>query len=177
GERAAAIRHAVERGVSFFDTAPTYGAGESERLLGRVLKADRERVAIATKVGPRDEPRGSLEASLRRLDTDYVDIVQLHETLERWEWQLEKLHALQRAGRSLIGLALGWLCARPGVSIVLVGAKNAAQVDETFVPDPRPLTPDTCRAIDAIVADVFRPATGTPQLGDAARTWGERERF
>ena len=286
GERAAAIRHAVERGVSFFDTAPTYGAGESERLLGRVLKADRERVAIATKVGPRDEPRGSLEASLRRLDTDYVDIVQLHETLERWEWQLEKLHALQlagkalavglcnathgqleraltlaplatyqapyslfdrdveerdlplcrarglaflayrplaaglltgkyeappqfadgdhrqriywfkgkeferrrrvierlrpiaqREGRSLIGLALGWLCARPGVSIVPVGAKNAAQVDETFVPDPRPLTPDTCRAIDAIVADVFRPATGTPQLGDAARTWGERERF
>src|SRR5207245_10954243 len=44
-------------------------------------------------------------------------------------------------------------------------------------PRPRPLTPDTCRAIDAIVADVFRPATGTPQLGDAARTWGERERF
>src|SRR5437899_9089852 len=61
GERAAAIRHAVERGVSFFDTAPTYGAGESERLLGRVLKADRERVAIATKVGPRDEPRRSEE--------------------------------------------------------------------------------------------------------------------
>src|SRR5947199_6630093 len=60
GERAAAIRHAVERGVSFFDTAPTYGGGESERLLGRVLKPDREHVAIATKVGPHDDPRGSL---------------------------------------------------------------------------------------------------------------------
>ena len=97
---------------------------------------------------------------------------------ERRRRVIERLRPIaQREGRSLIGLALGWLCARPGVSIVLVGAKNAAQVDETFVPDPRPLTPDTCRAIDAIVADVFRPATGTPQLGDAARTWGERERF
>ena len=285
-ERAAAIRHAVERGVTFFDTAPTYGGGESERLLGRVLKADRERVAIATKVGPRDDPRASLEDSLRRLNTDYVDLVQLHETLDRWEWQLEKLHALQLAGKalavglcnathrqleraltlaplatyqapynlfdrdveertlplcrdrrlaflayrplaagllggkyaappqfaegdhrrqiywfkgkeferrravidrlrpiaqgqeiSLIALALGWLRSQPGVSIVLVGARNGAQVDETFVPDPRPLTPEVCRAIDAIVADVFRPARSTPQLADAARTWGERERF
>jgi aryl-alcohol dehydrogenase-like predicted oxidoreductase len=104
-ERAAAIRHAVERGVTFFDTAPTYGTGESERLLGRVLKADRERVAIATKVGPRDDPRSSLEGSLRRLDTDYVDLIQLHETLERWEWQLERLHALQLEGKALaVGL-------------------------------------------------------------------------
>src|SRR5437773_8606655 len=105
GERAAAIRHAVERGVTFFDTAPTYGGGESERLLGRVLKGERERVAIATKVGPRHDPRASLEDSLRRLGTDYVDLVQLHETLERWEWQLEKLHALQLAGKALaVGL-------------------------------------------------------------------------
>ena len=290
-ERATAIRHAVERGVTFFDTAPSYGAGESERLLGRALKADRARVAIATKVGPRDDPRASLEGSLRRLDSDYVDLVQLHEPLERWEWRLEKLHTLQvegkalalglcnathlqleraltiaplatyqaaynlfdrdveerelplcrdrdlaflayrplaaglltgkytappappppqfaegdhrrqiywfkgreferrrcvierllpiaqREGLSLIGLALGWLRARPDVSIVLAGAKNAAQVDETFTPDSRPLTPDVGRAIDAIVADVFRPARPTPQLPEAARTWGERERF
>src|SRR3989442_7633849 len=100
-ERAAAIRHAVQRGVTFFDTAPSYGAGESERLLGRALKADRARVAIATKVGPRDEPRASLEASLRRLDSDYVDVVQLHEPLERWEWRLEKLHTLQVEGKAL----------------------------------------------------------------------------
>src|SRR3989442_4032260 len=93
-ERAAAIRHAVERGVTFFDTAPSYGAGESERLLGQALKADRGRVAIATKVGPRDDPRASLEASLRRLDSDYVDVVQLHEPLERWEWRPEKIHPL-----------------------------------------------------------------------------------
>src|SRR3989442_14255524 len=100
-ERAAAIRHAVERGVTFFDTAPSYGAGESERLLGQALKADRGRVAIATKVGPRDDPRASLEASLRRLDSDYVDVVQLHEPLERWEWRPEELHTLQGQGEAL----------------------------------------------------------------------------
>src|SRR3989442_12765702 len=66
-ERESAIRRALERGITFFDTAPTYGDGESERLLGRALRAHRERVAIATKVGPHDDPRASLEGSLRRL--------------------------------------------------------------------------------------------------------------
>src|SRR6059058_5951749 len=69
--RLAAIHRALELGVTFFDTAPTYGDGTSETLLGQALKADRDRVAIATKVGPRDDPRRSLEASLRRLATDY----------------------------------------------------------------------------------------------------------
>src|SRR5437870_7474951 len=104
-DRLAAVRRAVELGITFFDTAPTYGDGASESLLGGALKADRDRVAIATKVGPRDDPRASLEASLRRLTTDYVDLVQLHEALERWEWQLEALYRLQLEGKALaIGL-------------------------------------------------------------------------
>jgi len=78
-DREAAVRLALERGVTFFDTAPTYGDGASETILGRALQRDRERVAIATKVGPHDDPRASLEASLRRLQTEYVDLVQLHE--------------------------------------------------------------------------------------------------
>jgi len=105
GDRLAAVRRALELGITFFDTAPTYGDGASESLLGRALKADRDRVAIATKVGPRDDPRRSLEASLRRLATDYVDLIQLHEALEGWERQLEQLHTLQEAGKALgIGL-------------------------------------------------------------------------
>jgi len=104
-ERLAALRLAHERGVTFFDTAPTYGGGDSERLLGRALKTYRDRVALATKVGPQDDPRHSLEDSLRRLDTDYVDLVQLHEALQRWEWQLEALHELQEEGKArAIGL-------------------------------------------------------------------------
>src|SRR2546429_1793070 len=104
-ERLAAIHRALELGVTFFDTAPTYGDGTSETLLGQALKADRDRVAIATKVGPRDDPRRSLEASLRRLAIDYVDLIQLHETLDGWERRLEQLHTLQEKGKALaVGL-------------------------------------------------------------------------
>ncbi len=104
-ERLAAIHRALELGVTFFDTAPTYGDGTSETLLGQALKADRDRVAIATKVGPRDDPRRSLEASLRRLATDYVDLIQLHEALDGWERRLEQLHTLQEKGKALaVGL-------------------------------------------------------------------------
>ena len=97
---------------------------------------------------------------------------------ERRRCVIERLRPIaQREGRSLIGLALGWLRAQPGVGMILVGAKNSAQVDQTFIADPRPLTPDTVAHIDAVIADVFRPARAMPQLGDAAQTWGERERF
>ena len=103
--REAAVRHALERGVTFFDTAPSYGDGASETLLGRVLRGRRDSVAIATKVGPRDDPRGSLEASLRRLGTEYVDLIQLHEALEGWEARLEALAGLQAQGKArTIGL-------------------------------------------------------------------------
>src|SRR5881398_2282031 len=90
-ERLAAIHRALELGVTFFDTAPTYGDGTSEALLGQALKADRDRVAIATKVGPRDDPRRSLEASLRRLATDYVDLIQLQ---DRKSTRLNSSHRL-----------------------------------------------------------------------------------
>ncbi|HEX4629041.1 MAG TPA: aldo/keto reductase, partial [Gemmatimonadales bacterium] len=99
-DRLAAIERALECGITFFDTAPAYGDGASETLLGRVLATQRERVTIATKVGPHGDARGALEASLRRLATDYVDLVQLHETLDRWEWRLEQLVGLQAAGKA-----------------------------------------------------------------------------
>jgi aryl-alcohol dehydrogenase-like predicted oxidoreductase len=94
------VRHALDRGITFFDTAPTYGDGASEALLGRVLASRRALVTIATKVGPRDDPRASLGASLRRLATDYVDLVQLHEALDGWESRLETLHRLQEEGKA-----------------------------------------------------------------------------
>ena len=98
-ESTRAIHAALERGVTFFDTAANYGAGHSERILGEALKGRRDRVVIATKFGYEvDEARKSvmpygeveadsdvaahvrtdLEASLRRLGTDHVDVYQLH---------------------------------------------------------------------------------------------------
>jgi aryl-alcohol dehydrogenase-like predicted oxidoreductase len=92
-ESVRAIRRALDLGVTFFDTADTYGAGHSERVLGRALGKRRADVVVATKwgnvfdeetrtlTGGDDSPayaRRALTASLRRLDTDHVDLYQLH---------------------------------------------------------------------------------------------------
>jgi len=85
-----AINKALDLGCNFFDTADVYGFGHSESLLGKALKNKRDRVIVATKVGSdfyqgggfqtfTDEYiRFALEKSLDRLQTDYVDIYQLH---------------------------------------------------------------------------------------------------
>lgn len=83
------VARALERGLRFFDTANLYGNGESERILGRALRGRRAEVGIATKVGlarVRGKPEGlsaeqvtrSVEASLLRLGTEYVDLLYLH---------------------------------------------------------------------------------------------------
>lgn len=79
----AVVAHAVERGCNFFDTAEAYNDGASEAALGAALRGiPRERVLIATKVSPSNVGRGRLaahcEASLRRLQTDYVDLYMVH---------------------------------------------------------------------------------------------------
>lgn len=88
-----AIHRGLELGIDFFDTADVYGAGHSERVLGRALAGRRDRVVIATKFGnifdeatrqvtgesaSPDHIRRACEASLRRLDTDYIDLYQFH---------------------------------------------------------------------------------------------------
>ena len=88
-----AIHAALDYGVNFFDTADMYGAGHSEAVLGQALNGRRSQVVIATKFGDVMDPvtrramgmdarpefiRQSLEASLRRLGTDYVDLYQFH---------------------------------------------------------------------------------------------------
>ena len=90
-----AIHTALELGVNFFDTAANYGAGHSEVVLGRALKGKRDKVVIATKFGHIvneqektvygdaaqiiKNVRTDVENSLRRLQTDCIDIYQLHE--------------------------------------------------------------------------------------------------
>ncbi|HEX6361150.1 aldo/keto reductase [Actinophytocola sp.] len=92
-ESIAAIRRAVDLGVTFFDTADVYGAGRSERVLGRAITGHRDEVVIASKWGNVfDEDtkvltgadqsveymRKAIRASLQRLGTDYLDLYQLH---------------------------------------------------------------------------------------------------
>jgi aryl-alcohol dehydrogenase-like predicted oxidoreductase len=90
------VHAAVDAGINFFDTAPAYGAGHSEELLGHALAGQRDKVVIATKFGKKmdeerqwfgryDTPdevirniRHECEGSLRRLKTDYIDLYQFH---------------------------------------------------------------------------------------------------
>jgi aryl-alcohol dehydrogenase-like predicted oxidoreductase len=79
----AALREAVTRGVNYFDTAPGYGDGRSEALLGEALEGRRERVLFATKYAfhpglDRATRTERLRQSLTRLRADYVDVLQLH---------------------------------------------------------------------------------------------------
>jgi aryl-alcohol dehydrogenase-like predicted oxidoreductase len=109
------LRQALDAGINFFDTANVYSSGFSEEVLGRFLKAHvrREAVVIGTKVHGvmRNEPNGKglsrkaiffeLDQSLRRLQTDYVDLYQIH----RWDYEtpieetLEALHDLVKSGK------------------------------------------------------------------------------
>ncbi|OSQ42694.1 aldo/keto reductase [Thalassospira sp. MCCC 1A01428] len=110
------IRKALEAGINFLDTANIYSAGSSEEIIGRAIKdfTRREDVVLATKVfnRMRPGPNGAglsrkaifdeIDASLKRLGTDYVDLYQIH----RWDYgtpieeTLEALHDVVKAGKA-----------------------------------------------------------------------------
>lgn len=115
------IRHAVEQGINFFDTANSYSAGTSEIILGKLLRefTRREETVIVTKVffpanmwegANRPNEQGlsrkaimaNIDASLSRLGTDYVDLYQIH----RWDYHtpieetMEALHDVVKAGKA-----------------------------------------------------------------------------
>jgi aryl-alcohol dehydrogenase-like predicted oxidoreductase len=109
------IRQALDFGINFLDTANTYSDGSSEEIVGKALKlyARRDEIVLATKVyfpiGKDPNARGlsrkaifaQIDASLKRLDTDYVDLYQIH----RWdpktpiEETMEALHEVVKSGR------------------------------------------------------------------------------
>lgn len=99
---AAAIRHAIDRGINYFDTAPGYGGGRGEELFGHGLRGRRDRVVIATKVtgASADAVRRSVEQSLRHLGTDTIDLLQYH---GGWYTQ-EQLDGILRPGGALAGM-------------------------------------------------------------------------
>ena len=94
-----AVRDALAMGVTYFDTAPGYGDGLSEEIIGAALGADRQRVFLATKTSrPNWNPdgiRAELEASLRRLRADHVDLLQFHGA---WHTNEDAALILERGG-------------------------------------------------------------------------------
>ncbi len=113
-ESVRAIHTALDLGINFFDTAANYGTGHSERILARALEGKREKAIIATKFGfVVDEVakrvtfrtddhllhvRGECEDSLRRLNTDVIDLYQLHV----WDYPLERVPAMVDLLESLV---------------------------------------------------------------------------
>jgi aryl-alcohol dehydrogenase-like predicted oxidoreductase len=138
----AVVDEALERGITFFDTANTYGRGQSEEHLGEVLQGRRGEVVLATKFGmdmgdgkgprgSRDYIRQAVEASLRRLRTDVIDVYWYHKPDGQTPIAetLETLDELVRAG-----------------TVRAIGASNfdAAQIEEADVTArERGLTPFT----------------------------------
>ena len=112
-EEAIRLGHeAMDSGCTFFDTAPNYGLGKSEELLGKALKGRRDQVVISTKCGHQaddnqsfesDDIIASVEDSLKRLNTDYVDSLLLHnppfEVLDQSSPQFDVLEKLKRQGK------------------------------------------------------------------------------
>ncbi|MFC7440992.1 aldo/keto reductase [Laceyella putida] len=109
-----AIRAAVDHGVNFFDTAPFYGYGESERILGKTLKPVRDKVIIATKFGIVWDSKGDfafdvsrknilheIDESLKNLGTDYIDLYQVHWPDNKTPIQetMETLNELVQSGK------------------------------------------------------------------------------
>lgn len=111
------LKKALDMGINFFDTANAYSDGTSEEIVGRALKdfARRDEIVLATKVyfPMRNKPNvgglsrkaifASIDASLKRLGTDYVDLYQIH----RWDYEtpieetMEALHDVVKAGKAL----------------------------------------------------------------------------
>jgi aryl-alcohol dehydrogenase-like predicted oxidoreductase len=166
-----AIQRAIDRGVNFFDTAANYGAGHSERLLGKAFKGCREQIVIATKFGyhvdedgravvPYDTDennsdvashlRADVEASLRRLDTDYIDVYQLHVWGLAVERALDAREVLEEMVADGIIRTYGWSTDRAGAVRAFSTSRRCAVVQQglSVLDDPNADLLSLCEELD-----------------------------
>ncbi len=135
------VARALDAGINFFDTADAYADGESESLLGAALKRHRERIVLATKVGFRSGPPltqaglsrrhilWSVEQSLRRLQTDWIDVYIAHreDPYTPVEETLEALDTLVRAGKvRYLGFS-NWSAWRAAAALEIQRAQGLAR--------------------------------------------------
>jgi aryl-alcohol dehydrogenase-like predicted oxidoreductase len=142
-ESVRAIRRALDLGVTFFDTADAYGTGHSERVLARALGKRRDDAVIATKwgnlfdeerrlaIGSDDSPahaRRALTASLRRLDTDHIDLYQLHISDAEPERAAELRDTCEEFVREGLIRAYAWSTDDPARAAVFAEGPHCAAV-------------------------------------------------
>lgn len=144
----AAINKAIDLGVNFIDTAAVYGNGHSEKIIGKVLKTRKERVYIATKIPPlswppppnshakdafpKDKIIKSVEQSLKNLQVDCIDLIQLHSWRENWtndtDWY-ETLIELKKVGKvNFIGVSVHDNLEDEALGLIETGRIDSIQV-------------------------------------------------
>lgn len=143
-----AIRAGLDLGIDFFDTAANYGAGHSEMVLGKALNGKREKVVIATKFGyvidgkertvvnDQEATLGNIrqdcEASLQRLNTDYIDLYQLHVG----DYSPEKAPAVMEVLEELVSEGkirwYGWSTDHPNRARVFGPGEHCATIQHIF---------------------------------------------
>ena len=184
---------ALELGINYFDTAPLYGQGRSEEVLGAVLKGVTEPYYLATKVGYYPEPfdytrdtvwRG-FEASLKRLQRDKVDLLQIHEA-EQAQWEgifgagrtLETLLEIQEQGLTkyigLTGSDLGLMRDVLKESDVFVSVITFCKYDLLTQEAKEILVPT---AAERDVAVITASPLHAGLLGSKRELWMENGRF
>ena len=172
-----AILASIDHGVNFIDTADVYGDGRSEQLVSRAIKARPQQVYVATKMGRRLDPHvpegfnaknmtAFLERSLKNLDVEAVDLVQLHCPPTQVYYMpevfgilaaVEELRSLVPEGTSLAQMALRWILMFDAVSLAIPGAKNPQQaVANAAASDLPPLGETTMWRIEEIYNRLIR---------------------
>ena len=144
-----AIRRGIELGVNFLDTADMYGTGHSEKLIAKAIKGKRDKVVIATKFGMTFEPesrkindfegkaspeyiRKALEGSLERLETDYIDLYQLHLNnypLDKAQYTRDTLEDLVKEGKIK---SYGWSTDDTERTSFFANGDNCSAVQQIF---------------------------------------------
>jgi aryl-alcohol dehydrogenase-like predicted oxidoreductase len=179
------IDRALDVGLNFLDTANIYNRGRSEEIVGRALRRDgrRARVVLATKVhGAMDDhdPNAwgnsrrhileQCEASLRRLQTDFIDLYQLHRPLstipidETLRAMDDLVHsgkvrylgtstfAAWQQGATPSQVALAWVAQQPGVTSPIIGPRTLAQLEDCLGAVHVRLTAEDRARLDAVAA-------------------------
>lgn len=146
-----ALHAALDLGVTLFDTAANYGCGHSERILGQAVAGKRDKVVIATKFGylvnetaknvlpyDGDEENGDIasrlradcESSLKRLNTDYIDVYQLHV----WGYDIEKSYAVRHVLEELVAegkiRTYGWSTDRTDAVRAFAAGEHCSMVQQ-----------------------------------------------
>ncbi len=142
-----AIHHALDAGINFFDTAANYGCGHSERLLGHAVKGRREKVILATKFGYAIDEKKQIvtwsndvltrlfqdcDNSLRRLNSDYIDLYQFHKD----DYEPDRAAEVRDALELLVGKGkirwYGWSTNNPAGARVFALGKHCTAIQHTL---------------------------------------------